>query len=118
MTRKSGWFAWVLQAGCALVVVFLLIYPIYVMRPFRAQRMAELSPAMTVRSWAPLLSVIAAACAVACAVVLWRRRTDLLALVLTTVIAIVSVAGAALTRINVFELMFHPIDAPAPIPAA
>ena len=38
--------------------------------------------------------------------------------VLTTAIAFVSVAGAALTRVNVFELMFHRIEAPASVSAA
>ncbi len=118
MTWKSGWLLWVLQVSCALVVLFGLIYPIYVVRPFRPQRAGELSAALTVMSWAPGLSVLAAIGAITCALLLWRRPAPGLARVLTTAIAFVSVAGAALTRVNVFELMFHRIEAPASVSAA
>src|SRR3954468_15825112 len=99
MAPKSGWFVWVLEVSCALAVLFVLIYPMYVIRPFRPQQTGELSAALTVRSSAPVLSVMAAVCAVACAFVLWRRRAGRLARVSTTAIAFASVAGAVLTRL-------------------
>jgi len=117
MLSKGGqWLRWV-QSVSLLAALCLLIYPIYVIRPFRAQGVTELAAALAVRRWAPLGASLFAAIALICAAVLWRRRQTKAARVFTVALASLAVTAAALTRVNIYELMFHRIDAPATIPA-
>ena len=88
-----------------LVTLAVLVYPIYVIRPFRAQGSIELALALTIRSWAPLVSLAAALASVGLAYSIWPRKTALLA-------AITCMAAIG-TRINIYERMFHRIDVPA-----
>ncbi len=98
---------------CFAAALFCLAYPVYVIRPFRHQGAVELAAALRVMEWRGVVSALCAACAVVSVMVYWRvgvgrwRRIGVLA---ATVLA---TAFAALTHINVYEKMFHPIDAPA-----
>lgn len=95
-----------------LVAFLIFAYPMFVIRPFRAQGARELSVALTVKSWAPVIAVCAAAGALVVAFLLWRRTSRRLprtAIVLSSAL----VCGfAVLSFVNVYELMFHRIDAP------
>ena len=90
-----------------------LLYPMYVIRPFRAQGVDELNRALAivqVRPWVTLLSAVAA---VAAAFVWWRgagRRTARIGAIAAAVIACLAAAGS---RVNIFERMFHPVGSPA-----
>lgn len=78
----------------------------YVIRPFRAQGADELALALAVRSWAPALATLAAAAALILAIALWRRRSRVYAVLLSSL----TLVAAGLTHINVFEKMFYRID--------
>ena len=84
----------------------------YVIRPFRAQGASELTAALIVRRWGPPLAAFAAIIALVVSVFLWRttRRTAIKAV--STLAAILTVAFAALSHVNVYEIMFHRIDSP------
>ena len=90
----------------------LLIYPIYVIRPFRAQGPRELLVALAVIRFRAIGMVFAVAGVLAAAVLYWKREDRKLRRFFSTVgVAIVALA-AVLSRVNVYELMFHPAGKP------
>jgi hypothetical protein len=106
--RKAIWVA----SLCAFVPVVCLAIPMYVIRPFVPQSPAALALALEVRRAAPVVSALCVAIALLAAWLGWqqaRRGTK----VWLGVLLAVTVAGAVATRINIFEKMFHPYDAPA-----
>jgi len=101
---------------CLLLGAFFAIYPTYVIRPFRAQGARELAVALAVARWSPWVTLLCALAAVWFAVRLWgvqggpaaktfKRLALLVAMVLCG-------AFAAIARVNIYELMFHPDLAP------
>src|SRR5436305_540739 len=95
----------VILLACLLVSLFCVIYPMYVIRPFRAQGARELALALEVIRFRPWVTVIAAVVALA---TLLRRRG-----IVQAVIAGLVCVFAVLARVNVYELMFHPAGAPS-----
>ena len=108
----------VMLAACFAASLFFLAYPIYVIRPFRHQGAAELRIALEVLRFRPVAMLVAVALAAIAGIQYcrtargWWRRT----LVVTAGAAVLGFA--ALSRINVYELMFHPIDRPEFVVAA
>jgi hypothetical protein len=100
------------------VAAFALGYPMYVIRPFRAQGLTELQLALAVRSWAPSAATAAAAVALLAAFALWSKTQRLRVRVLGIGCAALTVCFAALTYVNVFEMMFRPVNSPEVIAAA
>jgi hypothetical protein len=96
----------------------LLIYPIYVIRPFRHQGARELTIALSVMRYRLIGMIFAMAGMLAAVVRYWRmeprkwRRFFSAAGVLTVAVA------AVLSRINIYELMFHPAGTPVVTAAA
>ena len=89
-----------------MVAFACVIYPVYVIRPFRAQGPRELAFALDVmRFRGPVLL----GCLVATLAAVWfgtRRRW-------AAALALFSVAAAAvLARVNIYERMFHPNMSP------
>lgn len=97
---------WALLAVLAIVSLACFGYPMYVIRPFRAQGADELALALQVKEWGPLVSLVAA---VVAALVAWPMQRRWVAWPL----AVLAIAGAGLARFNVYEKMFHRIDDPA-----
>ncbi len=95
---------------CFLAALALLIYPIYVIRPFRAQGPRELLLALAVMRYRPEGMVLVVALALAAAAWYWRseRRRSRRFAAAAGVLAVG--AAALLARVNVYELMFHPIE--------
>jgi len=109
---------WISLILCLAVSVFGVSYPMYVIRPFRPQGTSELALALLVAQYRTIVTVICALVGVAAAVLYWRSRArsgqsfswwrrGLIAIGACLVIAL-----AVAARINVFELMFHPVDRP------
>jgi len=91
-----------------VVAAFCTAYPMYVIRPFRAQGAGELALALGVLQLRPWITV---ACALAAIVAAWRstgkqRIWRAGGALLICVLAVVS-------RVNVFERMFHPVEQPS-----
>jgi Protein of unknown function (DUF3179) len=97
---------------CLAVSFFCLVYPIYVIRPFRHQGAAELRIALDVLRFRPIAMAVAAASATVSAVCYWRVRRRWWRRGLAA-LAVAAVFGfAALSRINIYERMFHPAGRP------
>jgi len=107
MSRRG---VWVVLLLCLVGAFASLVYPIYVIRPFRHQGAAELQAALGVLQWRPLVVGPCAVVSVFAAWLLWDHRRVMR--VVAVVLAVLTCGFAALTRINVYEKMFHPIDAP------
>jgi Protein of unknown function (DUF3179) len=96
--------------ACLAGSLISVAYPLYVIRPFRAQGAGELAAALVVARFEPLLTAISA-CVALLAMVgysceqprLWRR-------VVAAGGACCVAALAVLARVNVYERMFHPIE--------
>jgi hypothetical protein len=107
--RIPRMYIFLLLACLAASLVF-AGYPMYVIRPFRAQGARELAAALVVARLRPMVTVISALAALAALAGYWRaqpgRRQRILAAVGAGVVCVLAV----LARINVYEIMFHPID--------
>ena len=103
--------AWVWFAALA-VSVFFVVYPVYVIRPFRAQGAQELAVALVVSRFRPVITLLCALIAVAALVWYWRLQSRIgwrvLAIFGTGLVALF----AFLARVNIYELMFHHLDRP------
>ena len=102
-------------AGAAMLAalalsLFCLVYPVYVIRPFRYQGPRELALALAAMRYRPVIMFFSALAAV---IVAGRYRR-----VLTVLGAVAVCLCAGLSRINIYELMFHPVDRPVFQPAA
>ncbi len=115
MSNKRLWTA---LAVSALLALFCAIYPLYVIRPFRAQGAAELNAALFVMRIRPLLTLLCAAVAALAAVRLWRRAPRLPARAALAGGLLAACLSAVAVRVNVFERMFHPIENPTFEPVA
>ena len=102
------WFAFLLSA---ILAVSLFIVPAFVIQPFRYQSPRALWIAMAVRQRAPLGTFLFAVICLAFALSLWKQSSLLRKIVLASLLLVVAFS-AAMSRLNYFEWMFHPIDAP------
>jgi uncharacterized RDD family membrane protein YckC len=106
---------WILVLLASLAVSLVLVaYPIYVVRPFRAQGPLELAVALAISRVRPVLAIISALAAVVAAVTYWRTRTPGYRRILVAAGATLGCVLALLARVNVYEqLMFHPLEHPS-----
>src|SRR3982751_3080347 len=94
---------------CLAVSVFCVVYPLFVIQPFRAQGSRELSLALAVARYRPVLTIISAAITGVVFMLYWRVRGRTLSTVLYASGLLTACALAFLGRVNIFELMFHPV---------
>jgi hypothetical protein len=99
--------------GCLLLSLACVVYPFNVIRPFRAQGARELAVALVVLRYRPLVTVLSALAAAAALAGYWRAVFSRWRRVLATVGAVLVCVLAALARVNIYELMFHPDDHPS-----
>lgn len=108
-TRLSAWMI----AVCAAVALFCLLFPIYVIRPFRAQGLAELDAALLVMRMRPWITAACAAISGALVVRHWRANLTRTARIGMAATAGIAGLAAILSHINIYERMFHRVDAPS-----
>jgi hypothetical protein len=85
----------------------------YVIRPFRAQGARELAAALVVSRFRPLITLGSAIAALVAAVGYCRAQANRWRRALAVAGAGFVCLLAFLARVNVYELMFHPVDHPA-----
>jgi len=88
-------------------------YPIYVIRPFRAQGAGELAVALVVSRFRNALTLLSALASVACVIWYWGEQRRRWPRVLATAASCIVLVMALLARVNVYEIMFHPIGHPS-----
>ena len=110
--QTSRGFALLLAALLA-VSLFSVIYPIYVIRPFRPQGAHELAAALLVARYRPTVALICAFAAMVTLAWYWRRQPRKWWRVLAAVGAGFAAVLAVVARVNIYELMFHPVAHPA-----
>ena len=107
--RKLVWLS-----VCVLVVAVLAVVltPVFLIMPFKAQTPRTLQVSFAMRSWSPLLTAVAATLLLVFAVMLWRggRWWSRIALV---VLVLPALGATWLARQNHFEWMFNPLPNPA-----
>src|ERR1700728_4841067 len=109
---RTRWIVIIL--ACLAVSLVSVAYPLYVIRPFRAQGARELAAALLVSRFGPLLTAVSALAAVAAAIAYWRTQAPALRRTLVAASAVLVCVLAVLARANVYEqLMFHPLEHPA-----
>ncbi len=96
--------------ACLGVALFCLVYPVYVIRPFRHQGVRELAVALAILQARFSIGLFCLALALFAAGRIWAtepaRRPRFLAVAATLVIG----GFLLLSRVNIYELMFHPVD--------
>ncbi len=97
---------------CGLLSLACFALPLYVIRPFRHQGARELAIALFVARIGPRVSLFFAAAALVLAVFTWLRLRGWAARTAVALAVIVAISGAWLSRVNVYEQMFHPVDVP------
>jgi hypothetical protein len=103
--------AWLVVVVCVLLVIGSLAVPMYVIRPFVPQNPGALAFAFSVRNAAPWVSGICVLLAVS--VVAWAWPSFRVGgKVVVSLLLLVTVAGACLTHVNIFEVMFKPYPSP------
>ena len=109
---RTRWLVVVL--ACLAVSLFAVAYPLYVIRPFRAQGARELMVALAVSRFGPLITAVSAFAAVAAAIAYWRTQAPGLRRISVAASAMLVCVLAVLARANVYEqLMFHAVEHPA-----
>lgn len=101
-----------LLLACTLVSLVCFVLPMYVIRPFRHQGARELAAALFVREIGPALSALCALIALAIVVFSWRRASGWVRRFAMVAVLLLAIGGAYLSRVNVYELMFHHLDLP------
>jgi hypothetical protein len=101
-----------LGLACAVVSAACVAIPLFVIRPFRPQGVRELEIALAVRHAGPWLAGLCAAIVVLLLIRLWPITRPGTRVTLAGLL-VVTIAGAVLTHVNIFEKMFHPYDSPA-----
>lgn len=95
---------------CLAISLFCVLYPIYVIRPFRAQGARELELALVVTQYRPIITVISACAALLAMAGCRRQRPQNRRRFLAPAGGVLVVALAVLARVNVYEIRFHPIE--------
>jgi Protein of unknown function (DUF3179) len=104
--RRTFWICFLI---CFLAAAAFLVYPLYVIRPFRAQQSGELMAALAMIRYRPVVMAFCAAASVGLVLWYWRRERGLFQRISSAVGLVLIAAVVLLSRINIYEKMFHPI---------
>lgn len=97
---------------CVLLSLFVLVYPVYVIRPFRYQGASELGLALAILRFRPTLVIALIVVGVMTAALCWRQNRGIWRKAAASMCAVLVILIALLSRVNIYELMFHPLDRP------
>ena len=109
--QPRRYLLWFFFVPSALVAIGFFFIPFFIIRPFRYQSPSALALAMAARQRAPWATLAAALLCLALLLLLWRTSERWRKIILTSVMLVVT-CSAVMSRLNHFEWMFHPIDAP------
>lgn len=113
MKTRGGFAGLVALMASLVVALFFLAYPNYVIRPQRHQDAGELQAALTVLRFQHIAELVCAAVALAALLMYLRSTPRRASLVGAIAVGAMVLVSAALSRVNIYEVMFHPAGAPA-----
>jgi Protein of unknown function (DUF3179) len=109
--ERTRWTTYtVVLLACLLVSLGCVVFPMYVIRPFRAQGARELAAALVVARFRPMVTLLSAIAILGALIWYWREPARRWRRVIAAMGAGLVCVLAAAGRVNVFELMFHPVD--------
>jgi len=103
---------------CLLTAALGAIWPLYIIWPFRPQRPDQLQMALAVLRYRWVAEAIAVVLCGGAVYALWRTDTSRRTRVLSGIAAVLVLGLAGFSRVNIFEVLFHPIGKPSFEPAA
>ena len=114
MSRKLAWLLFFLLVAVVLVIV---LTPVFLIMPFKAQTSRTMEISFLMRRWSPWLTVLASLLVLVIGVRLWigGRWFGRIALV---ILLLPALGATWLARQNHFEWMFNPLPNPAYAKAA
>ncbi len=118
LTQLSGWanrrrkLVWLMLFVLVIAVVVVVLTPMYLIAPFKAQTPRIMAVSYLMRRWSPLLTILASLAILTLTIRLWLGGRWWSRVIL--VILLLPVFGATwLARQNHFEWMFNPLPNPA-----
>lgn len=112
-SERSRRISLVVLFACLATSLVCVIYPVYVIRPFRAQGARELAVALAVMQVRSAVTLISCTAVLAALIVYWRAQPGRWRRAFATAGAVFVCILAALVRVNIYELMFHPDNRPS-----
>lgn len=110
--NKQRRLAWLVLFLLVIAVVVIVLTPMYLIAPFKAQTPRVMAVSYLMRRWSPLLTIVASLVILTLTIRLWLGGRWWSRAVL--VILLLPVLGATwLARQNHFEWMFNPLPNPA-----
>lgn len=110
MSPKSNYkAAWFFILATASAVFAIVAIPVWLIQPFAAQTNAKLQLSLLLKSWSPLLTVLAMLIVVALSVFIWINSKRWFGKVLLIVPLAVVLICTWFARQNHFEWMFNPL---------
>lgn len=104
--RRAAWAAILVVTLVGLAVV---LAPVWIIQPFKAQSERGLAVSYSMRRWSPLITVAALAVALTLGVWLWRGTRRWWRKAALIVIVVPLLASTWFARQNHFEWMFNPL---------
>lgn len=111
--RKALARTWVLFVCCMAASFFLLAYPFYIIQPFKHQDARQLAVALAILQSRPYLQAVLAIFALVLLFLYWRRSARRIGRIFAVLLTLATIGFGLLSRLNIYELMFHPIADPA-----
>ena len=109
MLHSRRFLIFVLLA-CFVLSLACVVYPVYVIRPFRAQGPRELSAALLVTRYRGIVTILSALAALIALAGYCRLQPNRWRRVAAAIAAVLVCALALAARVNIYEMMFHPMD--------
>jgi Protein of unknown function (DUF3179) len=100
-------------AATFAISLFFLAYPFYVIRPFRHQGPRELAVALSLLRLRPGVEMVCAVTALLAAFLYWRAQPKMLRKLGVAFVVLLVCVFTGLSRVNVYEIMFHPMGRPS-----
>ncbi len=110
MSNKFGYkTAWLLLLATVLAAFVVVAVPVWLIQPFAAQTEKNLQISFLLKSWSPLLTLLAALIAISLSIFIWRRSKRWFGKVFLVAPLFLVLVFAWFARQNHFEWMFNPL---------
>ena len=104
--RKTAWALLFLMVLIALLVV---LVPVWIIQPFRPQSRRDVAASYVMRSWSPIVTIVAALIGMVLVAKLWRGSRRWWEKALLVAVLVPLFASTWFARQNHFEWMFNPL---------